>query len=649
MEPRPVEPGDVLELSLVSSPAAGDGVAYVVSKPDGKGERLESSIWLWSRGAPRPLTSGPGDACPAWGPRGLLAFTRRQGRGEAAIAVLAPGLGEPRVVARSRFGFRSLRWGGRRIFALSRAPLGGGEWRDYEDRDALVVERLPVWFNGEGFIFDRRVGVVAVDPDAQSLEWVVHGPFDVAAYTVSGDGGLLAYAVATNELRPYLHEVRVRDLRSGEEWVLATGLTVAELEFSPNPRRLAIKARDPTRRGFAGHFSVYTIPTGGGELECLSCDLGLNTLNTANSDSRGPSCTPSLQWAPTGLYTLVSDAGRVHLYRLEPKGPEPIIAPECGVVDEFSVSGTGEIYYTVMTPTQPKELYRRTPSGAERLTRHTEAWRAGRILAEPRHYRIKAGDGAELDFWVLPPARPTQGGGAPWVLYIHGGPKTMYGCGFMLEFHALSGAGLAVVYGNPRGSDGYSEEFADIRGRYGERDYEDLMEIAGAAPRFEPSLDPERAGVAGGSYGGFMTAWIITRTTRFKAAAPQRLCSNWISMHGTSDIGWYFTEDQIAPRPPWEDPEAYWQRSPLSGAARIETPTLIIHSLEDYRCHVEQAIQLFIALKRRGVPARLALFPGENHDLSRTGTPRRKRARIALIRDWMLKWLSSGKTRSPSG
>jgi dipeptidyl aminopeptidase/acylaminoacyl peptidase len=646
----PVSWRDVLELPLVSSPeAGGEGVAYVVSKPDSKGERLESSLWLWSpRRGSRPLTSGPQDSCPSWGPGGLLAFTRKV-EGEVGLAVIAPGGGEARVVARSRFGYRALRWGGGRVYALSRAPLESGEWREYLDRDVLEIERIPIWINGEGFVFDRFSGVVAIDPYSGEQRWIVHGGFDVVAFDVDPGGRYLAYARTYDELRPYLHEVRVVDLESGEEWSLLSGLTVAELAVDPAGRLLAVKARDHARRGFAGHFHVYTIPLRGGEAECLTCSLGLNTLNTANSDVRGPSCSRSLQWGPgDGLYTLVSDAGRVHLYKLLPRGPEPLIAPECGVVDEYTLGPGGEVYYTLMTPTRPKELYRHEGGGGERLTFHTDSWLSRRRLEEPRRHRLRASDGATIDYWVLPPTGGPREG-SPWILYIHGGPKTMYGCGFMLEFHALSGAGYAVVYGNPRGSDGYSEEFADIRGHYGERDYQDLMEIADHAPRAEPWLDPGNAGVAGGSYGGFMTAWVITHTDRFRVAVPQRLCSNWISKYGTTDIGWYFNKDQIAlGKRPWEDLEAYWSRSPLRYVANARTPTLIVHSLEDYRCFLDQALQLYTALKEIGVPVKLALFPRENHDLSRTGTPRRKAARIRVIIEWLDRWLKRGAGEASS-
>jgi len=219
-----------------------------------------------------------------------------------------------------------------------------------------------------------------------------------------------------------------------------------------------------------------------------------------------------------------------------------------------------------------------------------------------------------------------------------------YGEGFIHEFHVLSGKGYVIIYTNPRGSTGYSQDFRDIRGRYGDRDYKDLMETIEYVIENYDFIDSKRLGVAGGSYGGFMTNWIIGHTNRFKAAVTQRSISNWISDYGTTDIGFYFNEDQIAggfDRPYWIRKwfNKYWDHSPLKYVGKVKTPLLIIHSLEDYRCWLDQALQIFTALKRRGIPSRLVLFPKENHDLSRKGKPKHRIKRLEEIINWFNKYL----------
>jgi acylaminoacyl-peptidase len=208
----------------------------------------------------------------------------------------------------------------------------------------------------------------------------------------------------------------------------------------------------------------------------------------------------------------------------------------------------------------------------------------------------------------------------------------------MFEFHLLASRGYAVVYTNPRGSDGYSEEFADIRCRYGERDFQDLMEaVEYAAARFP--LDRERAAVAGGSYGGFMTNWVIVHTDRFRAAVTQRSICDWVSMYGTTDIGWYFVEDQICCTP-WRNWERCVEKSPLYLADRLKTPTLIIHSIEDYRTWLDQGVLFFTALKLHGVETKLVLFPEESHELTRKGKPRHRVENFNEMLNWLDKYVS---------
>jgi dipeptidyl aminopeptidase/acylaminoacyl peptidase len=258
---------------------------------------------------------------------------------------------------------------------------------------------------------------------------------------------------------------------------------------------------------------------------------------------------------------------------------------------------------------------------------------ASRKVFTPSPVPFKASDGASIDAWLL---RPSARGGKqiPLVLVIHGGPKTVYGHAFMLEFQILAGAGMAVLLSNPRGSDGYGTAWAHaVMEHYGERDYADLMECVDHALAIDKGLDPARLGVSGGSYGGFMTNWIVGHTDRFKAAVSSRGISNWVSMYGTSDIGFYFNVNHIGGTP-WGAPERYREKSPLTYVENVTTPVLLTHGENDLRCPMEQAEQFFVALRRLGKIAALARFPEENHELSRSGSPNRRMERLRLIGAW---------------
>lgn len=249
-------------------------------------------------------------------------------------------------------------------------------------------------------------------------------------------------------------------------------------------------------------------------------------------------------------------------------------------------------------------------------------------------------NGCEISGWVLLPKDFDELDKVPAILDIHGGPKTVYGPVYYHEMQVWVNQGYVVMYCNPHGSDGKGDEFSDIRGKYGTIDYEDIMSFVDRVLDKYPTIDKEHLGVTGGSYGGFMTNWIIGHTNRFKAAATQRSISNWTSFYGVSDIGYYFAADQ-------NDADIFsdkgqaklWYHSPLKYAKNFKTPTLVIHSTDDYRCPIDQGYQLFTALKDRKIDAKMVIFKKENHDLSRSGRPQGRIKRLTEITDWMNKYL----------
>ena len=229
------------------------------------------------------------------------------------------------------------------------------------------------------------------------------------------------------------------------------------------------------------------------------------------------------------------------------------------------------------------------------------------------------------------------------MLDVHGGPRAVYGETFFHEMQVWVSRGFVVFFTNIKGSDGRGDAFADIRGDYGGTDFQNLMDFTDAVLKAYPNIDKKRLCETGGSYGGFMTNWIIGHTDRFCCAASQRSIANWISMSFISDIGPYFGPDQCGGKGLFgdENTKALWDHSPLKYAKQVKTPTLFIHSEEDYRCPLPEGMQMMQALAVNGVETRMVIFKGENHELSRSGKPQHRVRRLKEITEWFEKHTGS--------
>ncbi|MFN2224290.1 MAG: alpha/beta hydrolase family protein, partial [Candidatus Promineifilaceae bacterium] len=278
-------------------------------------------------------------------------------------------------------------------------------------------------------------------------------------------------------------------------------------------------------------------------------------------------------------------------------------------------------------------------SGETRQLTHFNEKLLGQIdLGQVEEIWFKGADDNDLQGWIIKPPGFDPGRRYPAILEIHGGPWLQYGNSFMHEFYYLAARGYVVFFCNPRGGQGYGEQHSRaIANDWGSVDYADLMawtdHVAG-----QPYVDPKRVGVAGGSYGGYMTSWIIGHTDRFQAAVAQRVVSNLVSMWGSSDFNWTF-QQAFGDKPPWENLENLWRQSPMAHIGNARTPTLVIHSEQDMRCELEQGLQLYIALKTLGVPTELILFPDEPHGLSRGGRTDRRVVRLEHIGRWFDRYL----------
>ncbi len=336
--------------------------------------------------------------------------------------------------------------------------------------------------------------------------------------------------------------------------------------------------------------------------------------------------------------SLLPVYNRSVVYALDKDGHISSVYDNEGSVDAIAIA-KGKLYFIGMQDMRLQEVYcfDMETKTVQQITTLNEHFFEEKDIRPCIPCNIKQGD-MEIYGWVLTPSNYDENKTYPAILDIHGGPKTVYGEVYYHEMQVWANMGYFVFFMNPRGGDGRGNSFADIRGKYGTIDYDDLMKFTDEVLKQYPAIDASRVGVTGGSYGGFMTNWIITHTNRFKAAASQRSISNWISFAHTSDIGDFFAKDQQA-ADTWSNVEKLWWHSPLKYADQCKTPTLFIHSNEDYRCPYSEGLQMYSALCAHGVETRLCMFKGENHELSRSGKPRHRVKRLEEISNWMHHYL----------
>ena len=297
--------------------------------------------------------------------------------------------------------------------------------------------------------------------------------------------------------------------------------------------------------------------------------------------------------------------------------------------------------YRLDSPLSPAELFVAAGDGkgATALTRLNASWLTSLVLQAPERLTWTVADGTTIEGWLVKPVGYVPGRSYPMVLKIHGGPHTQYGNTWFPTFHILSASGFFVLYPNPRGSSGYGHAFTyATRGKWGELDTEDYLGGVDTALARYRDIDPKRVGVAGGSYGGFMTNWLSATTTRFAAAVTSRSITNWESWYGTSDAQ-RLTEYEFH-GPPWESRETYRRLSPITYVEKVSIPTLIINGDNDWRTPPGDGEQWFMALKKRQVPVELVSYPRSTHDLSRTGEPWLLVDRLERIRSWFDHWLN---------
>lgn len=500
-----------------------------------------------------------------------------------------------------------------------------------ENKDYEVLDEIPFWANGEGFTNKKRNRLYLYDKGTNSLT-PISKQFENISLCGIKDGMALYISENFTNKNEQTTALFKYDLYSSEAKRLVEGdeYRIDFAEFIGDD--IVFCGSNMDKYGLNQNGNFYKITNS--DIRLL-CTHDFSTHNSVGSDCRlGGGINVRIY--NNSLYFVSTESKGSYIKKLSLDGTMETLTNNNGSIDCFDVCDD-EILFIGLRGIKLQELYSFKSNFEIQNTKFNEIVIETKNITTPEYVEFINGD-TTIEGFILKPVDYDENKIYPGILDIHGGPKTVSGTVFFHEMQYWANEGYFVFFCNPRGSDGRGDEFADIRGKYGTIDYDDLMKFTDLVLKKYPQIDSSRVGVTGGSYGGFMTNWIIGHTDRFKCAASQRSISNWISKFGTTDIGYYFNADQHLSTP-WDNVEKMWFHSPIKYANQAVTPTLFIHSEEDYRCWLAEGLQMFTALKYHGVDARLCMFRGENHELSRSGKPKHRVRRLEEITNWFGKYL----------
>ncbi len=703
---RAFEPGDWYRVTNVAAPAMspdGKRVAFTVTTTREVDNRRHSEVWVANTAGGDPVRwTAPGteSSNPRWSPDGRVLYFASQRPGghgtEWALHADQPG-GEafqpdrlvpagstphdksfvvftsidsgPGALPAARAGARSDSAAASTAIATSRPPFGAITRPLVQSRfDGRHIITFPYKANGVGFlpnssqapapprpqqIFSMRLDGVStrarltnanyshtgavVSPDGRWIAFVADAQLrsDSLVLAMRDSVARLPYDRARDETPRNDHDVYVMAATGGaSRRVAALQGEESNLGWSPDSKRISFISRS----GRTQNARLMVIDLAGGAPQ-----------NLTNGWQYEPA---QYSWLSNSAILMSAEiGGRTALMMVGAKtGQMKEIVGGRRVLRGFSPDEAGaHVAYVATSMTRPTELYLADADGRNerKLTAFNDRLNADVAWSDAERFTYPSVGGRSIEGWLMKPHGYQPGRKYPLVLYIHGGPHSAYNEGWFDEFQNLAGAGFMVLFTNPRGSSGYGSDFTfSTRGLWGGDDYLDLMKAVDIAA-VRPDVDSTRMGVTGGSYGGFMTAWIETKTTRFKAAETDRMISNWVSWYAVSDAQG-LTEFEFYGKP-WENPAMYDTLSPIKYVARVQTPTLMVQSEEDYRTPMPEADQWFMSLKKRGVPVEWVRYPRSNHDLSRTGEPWLLVDRLGRLRQWFGHWLAPDARSTPAG
>jgi len=650
---------DLLKFKWVRAVALSPGeskIAYTLEWIDENKQKYWSNLWVvpTSGGAPRRFTTGKvKDRQPVWSPDGkFIAFVSHRDEEDGIYIIPADG-GEARKLVSMNGTFGSLSWSpdGRRLLCAFRKndPVPIGEDGKPDRKAAPVfrhITRLFYKLDGEGFLPKDGFHIWTFDTASGKGTQLTAGRYEELSPAFSPDGEWICFA-SNRQPDPDRESLRI-DL-----WVIPSGGgRMRKVSTPPGPVWMPSWSPDGKKIAYIGHDRpddswgvandhIWVAPVNGkGGAKDLTAGFDRPCNDSTICDMQEGHGIPAPVWSADGkrLYFMASDSGSTALYTVPSSGGKVSrILTRPGHLQRFSAAkGAKTAAFVFSDFSIPAEVFTlklsEKPAQPRQITSISKEFLEGILLSRPEPASFKSFDGTPVQAWIMKPTHFKPGRKYPAILQIHGGPAVQYGISFFHEFQLLAARGYVIFFSNPRGGQGYGEAFAGaIVGDWGNIDYKDVMAGADELAR-KPFVDPKRVGVTGGSYGGFMTNWIVGHTNRFRAAVTGRSVVNQYSMSGSSDIGHEVYREMKATI--WDDPDKLLRMSPISYVKNVKTPLLILHNEFDLRCPISQGEELFLALKMLKKKVEFVRFPEEPHGLSRHGRPDRRLARLG----WMLKW-----------
>ena len=647
---RRVQIEDLRKFKFVSDPQvnpAGTSVAFDHTAVDYENDDYVKHIWMLDTetGKSKQFTSGSGkDSYPRWSPDGrslLFLSAGREPESKSQLYVINVQGGEAQLITDLESSVSNPQWSPncRDILFTSRV------WEpEKPESDVVVVNRIRYKLNGIGMFAGKRVHLFSVRSGRRPKQ-LTKGEFEVDGAAWSPDGKQIAVVTNLEEDADMTHirHIYLMPAKGGElQRITEDEHTISDLSWSPDGSEIAYFGHDYHAQG-ATNTDIWIMQANGGKARNISSGFDRSIGRGIGSDLRFSTPNPGPVWSGDGkyLYFLTGVVPNSNIYRIEKATCNVEQLTSKKSVDGFSCSRDMNVLaFNAMKSTHPFEIWLKDGKGERKVTGFNDRLLKRLAVSEPEPFTWNNELGDEIDGWIIKPVNFELEAKYPCILQIHGGPLGIYGDGIFQEFQLLTSSGYVVIYTNPRGSGGYGETYAaSLNGQHGTVDYHDVMKFTDHCLKNFSYIDPDRLGVTGGSYGGYLTNWIITQTDLFKAAVSCRSTCNRHSHHGYSDMGYIHGRSGNMGYP-WKDEEKLLSQSPIRFAKNVKTPTLLIHSENDLRCTIQQAEEFFVALKELGVDTELVRFPNENHELSRGGKPKHREERFKHILRWFNKYLT---------